>query len=148
MRLLQPPGWPPPRGYTNGVAARGELVFVAGMVGWDTEGRFPSDDMAGQARLALSNMLAVLEQAGAAPADIVRMTWYVTDVEEYLGSQREIGDAFRELVGCYHAAMTAVEVARLVEKRAKVEIEATAVIPSRQHQILRRVTRRIPWRRP
>ncbi|MBF6331130.1 RidA family protein [Nocardia transvalensis] len=132
MRVLQPPGWPRPRGYANGVAARGEMVFVAGMVGWDAEGRFPHGDLTGQVRLALSNIVAVLAEAGAEPADIVRMTWYVTDAEEYLASSREIGEAFRDLIGCYHAAMTVVEVSRLVEKPAKVEIEATAVIPDQR----------------
>ena len=129
MRVLLPPGWPRPRGYSNGVMARGEMVFVAGMVGWDAEGVFHTDDMAGQARQALLNVVAVLDEAGAKPEHIVRMTWYVTDKREYLARNKEIGAAFRELIGSYNAAMTAVEVSELIEDRAKVEIEVTAVIP-------------------
>nr|WP_297350856.1 RidA family protein [uncultured Caldimonas sp.] len=129
MRVLLPPGWPRPRGYSNGVMARGEMVFVAGMVGWDAEGVFHTDDMAGQARQALLNVVAVLDEAGAKPEHIVRMTWYVTDKREYLARNKEIGAAFRELIGSYNAAMTAVEVSALIEDRAKVEIEVTAVIP-------------------
>jgi enamine deaminase RidA (YjgF/YER057c/UK114 family) len=129
MKILQPPGWPRPKGYSNGVAVRGEMVFVAGMIGWDAEGRFSTDDMSGQARQALANIVAVLDEAGAKPEHIVRMTWYVTDKREYLAQQREIGQAFKELIGSYNAAMTAVEVAALIEDRAKVEIEVTAVIP-------------------
>jgi enamine deaminase RidA (YjgF/YER057c/UK114 family) len=129
MKILQPPGWPRPKGYSNGVAVRGEMVFVAGMIGWDAEGRFHTDDLAGQVRQALANIVAVLHEAGAKPEHIVRMTWYVTDKREYLSRQREIGQAFKELIGSYNAAMTAVEVAALIEDRAKVEIEVTAVIP-------------------
>ncbi|WP_433664184.1 RidA family protein [Nocardia sp. CA-128927] len=129
MRVLQPPGWPRPRGYANGIAARGELVFVAGMIGWDADGVIRSDDIADQVRQALLNIVAVLAEAGAEPAHIVRMTWYVTDVDAYVQAYREIGVAFREIIGDFYAAMTAVEVTRLVEKDAKVEIEATAVIP-------------------
>ncbi|WP_378740342.1 RidA family protein [Nocardia brasiliensis] len=129
MRVLQPPGWPRPRGYANGVAARGELVFVAGMVGWDADGVFRSHDIAGQVRRALHNIVAVLAEAGAEPAHIVRMTWYVTDVDAYVRAYPEIGVAFREIIGGFHAAMTAVEVSRLVETEAKIEIEVTAVIP-------------------
>jgi enamine deaminase RidA (YjgF/YER057c/UK114 family) len=129
MKILHPPGWPRPKGYSNGVVARGDMVFVAGMIGWDAEGRFPADDMAGQARQALANVVAVLAEAGAKPEHIVRMTWYVTDKHEYLAQQREIGLAFKELIGSYNAAMTAIEVSALIEDRAKVEIEVTAVIP-------------------
>lgn len=128
-QILQPPHWPRPKGYANGVAARGTTVFVAGMVGWDAEGRFPSDDLADQARVALQNVVAVLAEAGARPEHIVRMTWYVTDKQEYLGAGRAIGQAFREIVGHYGIAMAAVQVTALMEDRAKVEIEATAVIP-------------------
>ncbi|MCM5679860.1 RidA family protein [Schlegelella sp. S2-27] len=128
-KVLLPPGWPRPRGYSNGVMARGQMVFVAGMVGWDAEGVFHTDEMAGQARQALHNVVAVLEEAGARPEHIVRMTWYVTDKREYLAQNKEIGAAFRELIGSYNAAMTAVEVSALIEDRAKVEIEVTAVIP-------------------
>ena len=132
MKVLLPPGWPRPRGYSNGVMARGQMVFVAGMVGWDAEGVFHTDDIAGQARQALLNVVAVLEEAGAKPEHIVRMTWYVTDKREYLARNKEIGAAFRELIGSYNAAMTAVEVSALIEDRAKVEIEVTAVIPDAQ----------------
>jgi enamine deaminase RidA (YjgF/YER057c/UK114 family) len=129
MRVLQPPGWPRPRGYANGVTARGQLVFVAGMIGWDPDGVFHTDDMAGQVRQALRNGVAVLAEAGAKPADVVRMTWYVTDVDAYSKAAGEIGAAFREVIGSFNAAMSVVGVCRLVEERAKIEIEMTAVIP-------------------
>lgn len=129
MNVLLPPGWPRPKGYANGVAAKGRMVFVAGMIGWDAEGRFHTDDLADQVRQALTNICAVLDEAGAKPEHIVRMTWYVTDKREYLARQREIGAAFRDLINSYNAAMTAVEVSALMEDRAKVEIEVTAVIP-------------------
>jgi enamine deaminase RidA (YjgF/YER057c/UK114 family) len=129
MQVLLPPGWPRPRGYANGVAASGRMVFVAGMVGWDAEGRFASDTMAGQARQALRNVVDVLTEGGARPEHIVRMTWYVTSKREYLDASREIGAAFRELIGSFNAAMSAVEVSALMEDQAKVESEATAVIP-------------------
>ena len=118
-----------PKGYANGVAARGRMVFVAGMIGWDAQGVFHSDDFAAQARQALENIVAVLREAGAKPEHITRMTWYVTDKREYLAAARDIGRAFRELIGAYNAAMTAVQVTALIEDRAKVEIEATAVVP-------------------
>ena len=129
MQVLLPPGWPRPKGYSNGVAARGRMVFVAGMIGWDAQGVFHTDDMAGQVRQALRNIVEVLQEGGARPEHIVRMTWYVTDKNEYVAAYPEIGKAFRELIGSFNAAMTAVEVAALIEDRAKVEIEATAVIP-------------------
>ena len=129
MQVLLPPGWPRPKGYANGVTARGRMVFIAGMIGWDAQGEFPSDDFADQARLALRNIVEVLREAGGKPEHIVRMTWYVTDKREYLAAGREVGQAFREVIGSYNAAMTAVEVRALIEDRAKVEIEATAVIP-------------------
>ncbi|HWP17676.1 MAG TPA: RidA family protein [Burkholderiaceae bacterium] len=129
MTVLQPPGWTRPKGYANGVAARGRMIFVAGMIGWDAEGRFPSDDLVDQVRQALRNVMEVLQEGGAKGEHIVRMTWYLTDKREYLARQREIGQAFRELVGSYNAAMTAVEVSALIEDRAKVEIEVTAVVP-------------------
>jgi enamine deaminase RidA (YjgF/YER057c/UK114 family) len=128
-QILQPPNWPRPKGYANGVAARGTQVHVAGMIGWDAEGRFASDDLGDQARVALANVVAVLAEAGARPEHIVRMTWYVTDKQAYLQAGRAIGQAFRELIGHYGIAMTAVQVAALIEDRAKVEIEVTAVIP-------------------
>ena len=129
MRVLLPTGWPRPRGYSNGVAVRGEMVFVAGMVGWDSKGRFPSDTLAGQARLALENVVAVLREAGAKPEHIVRMTWYVLDKRAYLAAAAELGAAYREIIGSYNAAMSAVEVSALMEDKALVEIEVTAVIP-------------------
>jgi enamine deaminase RidA (YjgF/YER057c/UK114 family) len=129
MQTLLPPGWPRPRGYANGVTARGRMVFVAGMIGWDAEGVFHTDDLAGQARQALQNVVAVLAEGGAKPEHIVRMTWYVTDRKAYVAAYPEIGKAFRELVGSFNAAMTTVEVSGLVEDRAKVEIEVTAVVP-------------------
>jgi len=129
MRILQPPTWPRPKGYSNGVTARGQMVFVAGMIGWDADGRFPASDLVGQVRQALLNVCAVLAEGGARPEHIVRMTWYVTDKREYLAQAREIGAAFRELIGSFNAAMTAVEVRALMEDQAKVEIEATAMIP-------------------
>jgi enamine deaminase RidA (YjgF/YER057c/UK114 family) len=129
MQVLQPPGWARPKGYANGVTARGRMVFVAGMVGWDAEGRFASDDFAVQTRQALQNIVAVLKEAGAQPEHIVRMTWYVLDKREYIAAWPEVGRAYREVVGAYNAAMTAVEVRALIEDRARVEIEATALIP-------------------
>ncbi len=129
MQILLPPGWPRPRGYSNGVSVRGQLVFVAGMVGWDTTGRFPSDTLAGQARTALENIVAVLHEAGAKPEHIVRMTWYVLDKAAYRAAAAELGVAFREIIGSYNATMSAVEVSALMEDAALVEIEVTAVIP-------------------
>jgi enamine deaminase RidA (YjgF/YER057c/UK114 family) len=129
MKVIQPPHWARPRGYSNGVMSRGQMVFVAGMIGWDAQCVFHTDDMAGQVRQALTNVVEVLREAGARPEHIVRMTWYVTDKKEYAAAYPEIGKAFRELIGSFNAAMTAIEVAGLVEDRAKVEIEVTAVIP-------------------
>ncbi|WP_067537280.1 RidA family protein [Nocardia crassostreae] len=131
MRVLQPPAWPRPRGYANGVAVRGELVFVAGMIGWDADGVFRHEDLTGQVRQALRNIVAVLAEAGATPAHIVRMTWYLTDLDDYAREQREIGAAYREIIGDFDVAMTAIEVRRLVEPQARVEIEVTAVLPDR-----------------
>jgi enamine deaminase RidA (YjgF/YER057c/UK114 family) len=126
--VLQPPAWPKPKGYANGIKARGDMVFVGGMVGWDGAGCFPQGFVA-QTRQALANIAAVLAEGGAGPEHIVRMTWYVTSKREYLAAGREIGKAFREIIGFYDIAMTAVEVTALIEDRAKVEIEVTAVIP-------------------
>jgi enamine deaminase RidA (YjgF/YER057c/UK114 family) len=128
-QLLQPPGWARPKGYANGVAVQGRQVHVAGMIGWDGDNRFHSDELVAQVRQALANVVAVLAEAGATPAHIVRMTWYLTDKREYLAAAREIGAAYRELIGDFGVAMTAVQVAALIEDRAKVEIEVTAVIP-------------------
>lgn len=129
--ILQPPSWASPRGYANGVAARGTLVFVAGQVGWNARGEFVADDFVGQARQALANVVAVLAEAGGRPEHIARMTWYVADKDEYLKSAHALGLAYREIMGRHYPAMTAVQVAGLVEEGAKVEIEATAVIPDR-----------------
>ncbi|CAH0292067.1 2-iminobutanoate/2-iminopropanoate deaminase [Massilia sp. Bi118] len=130
MDILQPPGWPRPRGYSNGVAASGRQVFVSGMIGWNAEGRFESDDFAMQARQALMNVVAVLREAGAGPEHIVRMTWYVVDKREYLAASSELGAAYREIIGKHYPAMTAVEVRALIEDRARMEIEVTAVMPA------------------
>jgi enamine deaminase RidA (YjgF/YER057c/UK114 family) len=129
MDILQPPGWPRPRGYANGVAAQGRLVFVSGMIGWNARGEFDSDGFAEQARQALLNVVAVLREAGARPEHIVRMTWYVVDKREYLAASAALGAAYREIIGAHYPAMTAVEVRALIEDRARVEIEATAVVP-------------------
>jgi enamine deaminase RidA (YjgF/YER057c/UK114 family) len=126
--VLQPPGWARPRGYANGVAAEGRLVFVAGQIGWDAGQRFASDDFAAQVRQALANVVAVLACAGAKPEHVARMTWYVTSRDEYNASLAEIGAAWRELMGRNFPAMSVVVVAGLLEPRAKVEIEATAVV--------------------
>jgi enamine deaminase RidA (YjgF/YER057c/UK114 family) len=126
---LLPQGWPRPRGYANGVSARGRTIFVAGMIGWNERSEFTSDRLADQARQALVNVVAVLAADGASPSHIVRMTWYVTSKREYLDAYAEIGRAFREVIGDYDIAMTAVEVSALIEDRAKVEVEATAIVP-------------------
>ena len=129
MDILQPPGWPRPRGYANGIAASGRHVFVSGMIGWNAAGRFESDDFAAQARQALENVVAVLREGGASPRHIARMTWYVVDKHEYLAAGKALGAAYREVIGDYYPAMTAVQVAALIEERARVEIEVTAVVP-------------------
>ncbi len=128
-RTLLPAGWKQPKGYANGIAASGTLVFVAGQIGWTAEERFETDDFAGQTRQALRNVLAVLKEAGGGPEHVTRLTWYVTDKHEYLGALSAVGAAYREVMGRHYPAMTLVEVRALVEDRAKVEIEATAVIP-------------------
>ena len=129
MQVLLPPGWPRPMGYANGVAVSGRQIYVAGMIGWDAHGQFHTDDLAGQARQAMQNIVEVLAAGGAKPEHIVRMTWYITDKKDYLAQQVEIGKAYRELIGSFSVAMTAVQVAALIEDRAKVEIEVTAVLP-------------------
>lgn len=129
-RTIQPDGWKRPRGYSNGVAARGEQIFVAGQIGWNEREEFESEDFLEQTAQALRNVVAVLRAAGAGPEHLVRMTWYVTDKREYAGRAKEIGQAYREIVGAVYPAMTLVQVAGLLEDRAKIEIEATAVIPS------------------
>ncbi len=129
MKLLQPPTWATPRGYANGVAARGTQIFVAGQIGWNAQNVFVSDDLVAQVRQALQNVRTVLLEAGALPEHIARMTWYVTDKHEYLARGREIGAVYREVIGSYTVAMSAVQVVALMEDRAKVEIEVTAVLP-------------------
>ena len=129
MQFLQPPGWAAPKGYANGIAARGTLVFVGGQIGWNGEQQFESDDFIAQTKQALENVHAVLACAGAGPEHMVRMTWYITDRDEYNARLRELGGVYREVMGKCFPAMTCVEVSRLVEARAKVEIEVTAVLP-------------------
>jgi len=128
MKTLQPPGWAPARGYANGVSARGELVFVAGQIGWNAQQQFETDDFVGQATQALRNVVAVLGEAGARPEHVVRLTWYVVDRGEYLACLPALGAAYRSVMGAHYPAMTAVEVSALIEPRARVEIEATAVV--------------------
>ena len=127
--LLHPQGWRPALGYSNGVAASGRMLFVAGMVGWNAEQEFESDDFVEQAAQALRNIVTVLAEGGAGPEHLVRLTWYVTSRDEYVASQRGLGGVYREIVGKHFPAMTLVQVVALVEPRAKVEIEATAVVP-------------------
>lgn len=129
MEILQPAGWARPRGYSNGIAARGRTVCVSGMIGWDAQGQFHTDDFAGQTRQALQNIVEVLAEAGARPEHIVRMTWYVLDKKEYVGAYKDIGVAYRELIGKHFPTMTAVQVAGLIEDRARLEIEVTAIVP-------------------
>jgi enamine deaminase RidA (YjgF/YER057c/UK114 family) len=126
--ILQPSGWPRPKGYANGIKARGDFVFVGGMVGWDAHEKFPQGFVA-QTRQALENIVAVLREGGAAPQHIVRMTWYVLDMDEYLASRRELGPIYREVIGNHFPTMALVAVSRLVEPEARLEIETTAVIP-------------------
>lgn len=129
LEVLQPVGWAKPKGYANGVAASGRQIFVAGQIGWNAQARFDTDDFVGQVEQALSNIVAVLGEAKAGPQHITRMTWYITDKPEYLARAREVGDAYRRVIGKHFPAMTLVVVAGLLEDRAKVEIEVTAVVP-------------------
>ena len=129
MKILQPPGWPRPKGYSNGVAARGRMIFTAGIVGWDEKEMFPDYHLHGQFAQALRNTLAILAEDGAGPEHVVRMTCYVIDRDEYLRERDEIGAAWREIMGAVFPAMALVEVKGLVEGAAKVEIETTAVVP-------------------
>jgi enamine deaminase RidA (YjgF/YER057c/UK114 family) len=130
MKTLNPKNWAKPKGYANGIAARGTLVFVAGQIGWNAaKGEVESDDFVAQTRQALANVVAVLKEAGARPEHIARMTWYVTDKQEYTRHLAEIGTVYREVIGKHYPAMALVQVMALVEDRAKVEIEATAVVP-------------------
>ena len=127
--FLQPPGWAPAKGYANGVAARGTLVFVGGQIGWNAQQQFETDAFIEQTRQTLQNVVAVLKEAGAGPEHMVRMTWYVIDRVEYNARLKELGGVYREVIGKHFPAMTCVEVAALMEARAKVEIEVTAVLP-------------------
>jgi enamine deaminase RidA (YjgF/YER057c/UK114 family) len=128
-QVLQPAGWARPRGYSNGVVATGRQVFIAGQIGWDGQGSFPSSGFAGQVRQALRNIVAILGEAGGLPEHLVRLTWYVTSREEYYRERAEVGAAYREVLGRHYPAMSVVQVVALMEPAAKVEIEATAVLP-------------------
>jgi enamine deaminase RidA (YjgF/YER057c/UK114 family) len=129
MKALLPPGWPRPKGYSNAISARGRIIVTAGLVGWDAQERFVAADLAGQFRQILENLRLVLAEGGAGPEHIVRMTWYVTDVAEYRASLREIGSAWRELIGKHFPAIAVVQVGALVEPQAKIEIETMAIVP-------------------
>ena len=128
MQILQPPGWRRPAGYSNGIAAEGRTVFVAGLIGWDENSEFQSDDFIAQTTQTLKNIVAVLAEAGAGPEHVTRMTWYITDKADYLTRQREMGEVYRDIMGRHFPAMAMVEVSALMEDRAKVEIETTAVV--------------------
>ena len=128
-RTLQPAGWPKPKGYSNGILAQGRMIFVGGQIGWNERGEF-AKDFTDQVRQALANIVAVLAEGGAAPGDLVRLTWYVVDMEEYLGALADIGRVYREIIGAHYPTMAMVQVVRLVEPDARVEIEATAVMPA------------------
>ena len=127
-QVLQPGGWPAPKGYANGMAADGRLVVTGGVIGWNREGELPADFVA-QVRQTLSNISAILAEGGAQPEHLVRLTWYVVDIEEYLANLKTLGQIYREVFGAHYPAMALVQVVRLVEKTARVEIEATAVVP-------------------
>ena len=129
MQVLQPSGWPRPKGYSNGLVASGKMVFLAGLIGWNEEERIETDDFAGQARQVFQNIVSVLKEAGAGPEHIVRMTWFVSDKKEYLASLKGIGAAYREIIGRHYPAMSVIEVSGFIEEGAKLEVEATAVIP-------------------
>lgn len=129
MKLLQPSGWAEPKGYANGVVARGAMIFVGGQIGWNAQQQFESDDFVAQTRQTLQNILAVLQAGGAGPEHMVRMTWYVVDRVEYVARLKELGAVYREVLGKNFPAMTCVEVSALVEERARIEIEVTAVLP-------------------
>ncbi|KAA3632420.1 MAG: RidA family protein [Proteobacteria bacterium] len=131
MRFLQPPGWAAPRGYSNGVATRGEMIFVAGQVGWNGDEVFEHAGFVEQAEQALRNIVAVLSEAGAEPRHLVRLTWFIADVQEYAESLAPLGDAYRRVVGSHFPAMSVIEVNGFIEDGARLEIEATAVVPDR-----------------
>jgi enamine deaminase RidA (YjgF/YER057c/UK114 family) len=129
MQILQPPGWARAKGFSNGIAATGRLVFIAGQIGWTGECKWEAKDFAGQFRQALQNILSVLREAGGKPEHIVRLTWYITDKREYLAALKDVGAAYRELMGRHFPTMAVVQVVALVEDEARLEIEATAVVP-------------------
>lgn len=129
QNILLPPGWSRPHGYSNGIAADGRMVFVAGQIGWDETFKFPDKSLTGQVEQTLKNTIAVLAEAGAGPEHIARMTWYITCREEYLSEVKEIGRVWREVIGKHYPAMAVVQVVALIESSAKVEIETTAVVP-------------------
>jgi len=128
-KIIQPDGWAAPKGYANGISAKGRQIFIAGQIGWNAEARFETDDFVAQVEQALSNVVAVLTAAGGKPEHIVRLNWYITDKGDYTENQRGIGEAYRRVIGRHFPAMTLLVVAGLLEPRAKVEIEATAVLP-------------------
>ena len=128
-KLLLPKGWPMPSGFSQGIAVRGTQIFIAGQIGWTSEGFFESDEFWQQTRQALKNTVSILSEAGAKPEHIVRMTWYITDCQEYLSQLKQVGEVYREIIGVHFPVMTIVEISKLLEKRAKLEIETTAVIP-------------------
>ena len=130
VEVLQPSGWPLPKGYANGMAAEGRLVVTGGVIGWDTSNRL-ADGFIAQVRQTLQNIIAILAEGGAGPEHLLRLTWYVVDIDEYLANLKALGAAYREVVGAHYPAMALVQVVRLVEQAARVEIEATAVVPSR-----------------
>ncbi len=131
MKVLQPPGWAKPRGFSNGIAATGKMVFIAGQIGWTGAGKWEAKDFPSQFRQTIKNTLAVLAEAGGKPEHIVRMTWYILDKQEYLGAIKDVGAAYRELIGRHYPCMAVVQVSGLVEDQARLEIEATAVIPEK-----------------
>jgi enamine deaminase RidA (YjgF/YER057c/UK114 family) len=128
LQVLQPSGWPQPKGYSNGIMAEGRLVVTGGVVGWDVAGRF-ADGFVAQVRLALENIVAILAEGGARPEHLVRLTWYVVDMDEYLSNLKALGKAYRDVIGAHYPSMALVQVVRLVETSARLEIEATAVVP-------------------
>jgi enamine deaminase RidA (YjgF/YER057c/UK114 family) len=128
-RVLQPPGWKSPKGYSNGVAARGEVIVIAGQVGWNEQEEFTSDDFADQAAQALKNIVAVLAEAGSRPEHLVRLTWYIADKHDYLASRKKLGDHYRQIIGDHFPAMSVLEVKGFIEDGARLEIEATAIVP-------------------
>ena len=130
MEIIQPEGWAQPKGYSNGIVAEGRIVFVGGQIGWDEKEQFHSDNFVDQVRQVLLNTRAILQTAGASPSHITRMTWYITDKQEYLNSLKGVGQVYREIIGRNFPVMAMVQVAALIEDRAKVEIETTAIIPT------------------